>query len=256
MNGSQLKKEAKRVAVVQSNYIPWKGYFDLIQSVDEFVLYDDVQYTKRDWRNRNKIKTPNGLHWLTIPVCVKGRYFQSIRETLVSDPSWAAKHWKSLVTFYRRAPYFKLYEPDFEPLFLGPLPNSLSEINRLFIDKICSLLAIQTRIRSSDEFTLNEEGPNEKLISICSALQATEYVSGPAAKDYLSPELFAAQGISVSFFSYLGYEPYTQLYPPFSHEVSILDLLFNVGPESASYMFNSRSRRGKSRDNECGGLRC
>src|SRR5882757_9025960 len=105
---------SKKVAIVQSNYIPWRGYFDLINSVDEFILFDDMQYTRRDWRNRNRIKTANGIIWLTIPVVVKGRYSQSIQETEVSDSNWAAKHWKTLQQSYARAAHFKEYETLFE----------------------------------------------------------------------------------------------------------------------------------------------
>jgi len=108
----------KKVAIVQSSYIPWKGFFDLINLVDEFILYDDVQFTRRDWRNRNKIKTPNGFLWLTIPVAVKGRYFQKISKTTISDPSWKVKHWKSIVHNYAKAKYFRDYKDYFEDLFL------------------------------------------------------------------------------------------------------------------------------------------
>ena len=97
---------SKKVAIVQSNYIPWKGYFDLINSVDEFILYDDMQYTMRDWRNRNKIKTKNGLMWLTIPVQVKGKYYQKIRETIISDPQWNRNPWQSISHNYFQAKYF------------------------------------------------------------------------------------------------------------------------------------------------------
>lgn len=100
----------KKIAIDQSNYIPWKGYFDMINMVDEFVLYDDVQYTRRDWRNRNKIVTPNGLMWLTIPVNVKGKYLQKINETTVVDNSWIVKHERSLQEYYARAPYFYKYK--------------------------------------------------------------------------------------------------------------------------------------------------
>src|SRR5438046_4323553 len=98
---------ARKAAIVQSNYIPWKGYFDLIRRVDEFILYDDVQYTRRDWRNRNLIKTPQGLRWLTIPVEVKGKYYQSIRDTKIADPVWAASHWQTIVHNYGRAPHVR-----------------------------------------------------------------------------------------------------------------------------------------------------
>ena len=99
----------KTVAIVQSCYIPWKGYFDLINLVDEFILYDDRQYTRRDWRNRNRIKTPQGSQWLTIPVEVKGRYDQRIDETRISDPDWAEQHWKTLTHNYASAPHFDDY---------------------------------------------------------------------------------------------------------------------------------------------------
>jgi hypothetical protein len=100
-------KRSKKCAIVQSNYIPWKGYFDLIAAVDEFILYDDMQYTRRDWRNRNQIKTPQGLQWLTVPVVVKGLYYQKIRETEIDGTVWATSHWKSLVANYKRAPHFE-----------------------------------------------------------------------------------------------------------------------------------------------------
>ena len=96
----------RRVAIVQSSYIPWKGYFDLIRAADEFILLDDVQFTKRDWRSRNRIKTKDGLHWLSIPVHTKGRYEQRILDATVSDPSWAVRHWQTIQGAYARAPHF------------------------------------------------------------------------------------------------------------------------------------------------------
>jgi hypothetical protein len=120
----------KRVAIVQSNYIPWKGYFDLINLVDEFVLFDDIQYTRRDWRNRNRIKTPTGLMWLTVPVVVKGRYYQRIRETVIADPEWNKAHWKSIVLNYARAKHFDTYREFLEELYLGCNERFLSQINR------------------------------------------------------------------------------------------------------------------------------
>ena len=107
----------KKVAILQSNYIPWKGYFDIINLVDEFILYDDMQYTRRDWRNRNQIKTVDGVKWLTIPVDTKGKFFQKINETKVSDHKWAEAHWKAICLNYAKAPYFKTYEPLFEELY-------------------------------------------------------------------------------------------------------------------------------------------
>src|SRR5690242_3004523 len=112
MSGSMKQKS---VAIVQSNYIPWKGYFDLINVVDAFVLYDDAQYTRRDWRNRNKLKGPKGSYWLSIPVEVKGKFFQRIRDTKIADASWGKSHWTSICASYSKAPHFKTYKAYFEP---------------------------------------------------------------------------------------------------------------------------------------------
>ena len=107
----------KKIAITQSNYIPWKGFFDLIDDVDEFVLYDDMQYTRRDWRNRNKIKTPQGVQWLTVPVVSKGKYFQSIRDTELNGSEWALSHWKALQLNYGRAPFFSDISEWIKPLY-------------------------------------------------------------------------------------------------------------------------------------------
>jgi hypothetical protein len=230
----------KRVAIVQSNYIPWKGYFDLIGSVDEFVLYDDVQFTRRDWRNRNYIKTPNGLQLLTVPVQVKGRFLQLIRETLIEPGDWAARHRRSLETNYRRAAAFEAILALVSPLYDQPF-TAVSDLNRTFIEAIVRYLNIRTRISLSSDYIL-VEGKSERLADICRQAGADVYVSGPAARDYLDVKVFEAIGIEVEWFDYEGYPPYPQLWGPFEHRVSILDLLFNCGPEAPRYMkFRSRS---------------
>ncbi len=228
----------KTIAILQSNYIPWKGYFDLIHSVDEFVLYDDVQYTKRDWRNRNKIKGPNGTLWLTIPVKVKGRYLQTIRETEIDGVAWARSHWQSIQQFYGKAPYFTDYEEVLSDLFLSDLPNDLSTVNRIFLEALCRAMNISTPISSSITYDLEGKKPTEKLILICKGAGATTYVSGPAAKAYLDEEAFAREGISVKWFSYEGYPEYPQPYPPFRHDVSLIDLLLNTGSQARNYMLS------------------
>src|SRR5512141_1739419 len=123
----------KKVAILQSNYIPWKGYFDMIATVDEFILYDDMQYTRRDWRNRNQIKTPQGVQWLTVPVKVKGKYSQTIRETMIDGAEWAEIHWKSLAQNYRRAPHFNGVAEVVKPLYLEKQYPFLSDLNYAFI---------------------------------------------------------------------------------------------------------------------------
>jgi len=233
----------KRIAVVQSSYIPWKGYFDLINKVDEFILYDDLQYTRRDWRNRNRIKTPGGASWLTIPVKVKGRYHQKIRDVVVSDPRWSESHWKGISLNYSRAPYFEAMGPLLHDLYRECRDEKhLSAINYKFLEGICHILGFETRISWSMDYDL-VEGRNERLVDLCRQAGASEYLSGPSAKTYLDEALFTTQGVRVCWMDYRGYREYRQLFcPPFIHEVSIIDLIMNEGPEGAKqYMLSFRS---------------
>ncbi len=225
-----------RVAILQSSYIPWKGYFDLIDSVDTFVLFDDVQYTRRDWRNRNLIKTKNGPLWLTIPVQVKGKFTQSIKETLVNDHHWAEEHLSSIVHHLGKARHYSVYEKRIADLYERAAKlDHLSEINHLFLENLCDVLKIETQLCWSSEFTL-KDNKSERLLSICQQLGAKTYVSGPAAKSYLDCQIFEANGIAVEWFDYAGYPEYEQLYPPFDHSVTIIDLLANAGKDSRSYL--------------------
>jgi hypothetical protein len=226
----------QKVAVIQSNYIPWKGYFDFIRRVDEFVLFDDVQYTRRDWRNRNRIKTPQGVQWLTIPVKVTGKYFQKIQDTEIDDPGWAENHWKTLCHAYARARCFGELRATFEELYLGCRETLLSEVNRRFLTAVNAILEIETRLSWSREYPASASDPNHRLLEICQALRATEYVSGLAARDYLDVALFEREGIRVTWMDYAGYPEYPQLHPPFEHAVSIVDLLFNVGWDAPRYL--------------------
>jgi hypothetical protein len=230
----------KTVAIVQSNYVPWKGYFDLMAKVDEFILYDDVQYTRRDWRNRNRFKAPAGVQWLTIPVQVKGRYLQRIDETFVSDPRWGERHWATLRGWYGKAPFFKHYRELLEGLYRDTRELNLAAINRRFLEALREALGIDTPLRSSVEYT-SSGVKTERLLGICRAAGATRYVSGPAAKEYLEEERFHAAGMEVEWMEYEGYREYPQLHPPFEHAVSVLDLLLNVGGDAPRYMLHSKA---------------
>lgn len=225
----------KKVAILQSNYIPWKGYFDLIACVDEFILFDDMQYTRRDWRNRNQIKTPQGVQWLTVPVLVKGRYHQSIRDTQIDGVDWAAAHWKALEQNYRRAPHFSEIAEWLRPLYLEETFTHLSLMNRRFIEAVCRYLGIRTVITHSWDYTL-VDGKTERLADLCVQAGATEYISGPAAKDYVDETVFSNLGMGLTWFDYAGYPEYPQLWGDFSHGVSVLDLLFNCGKDAPRYM--------------------
>jgi hypothetical protein len=230
----------KTVVISQSDYIPWKGFFDLIGAADELILFDDAQYTRRDWRNRNRIKTPHGPVWITIPVEVKGKYYQRICDTIISDPGWANAHWNQIRQCYSRAAHFAAYREAFEDLYLACRETSLSRINHRFLTAICSILGIKLRITWSMDYQL-AEGKTERLIDLCRQARAHRYLSGPSARDYIEPAKFAQAGIELEYCNYSGYPEYPQLYPPFVHEVSILDLIFNTGPDARNYMKTVRA---------------
>jgi hypothetical protein len=222
----------KKVAIVQSNYIPWKGYFDLIASVDEFIVFDDAQFTKNDWRNRNKIKTPQGLQWLTVPV---GQAISRRIRDVTLDAGWQERHWKTLRANYGRAAHFAAIAAWLAPVYLEETHKSLSSLNRRLIEAICSFLDIGTRLSDSWDYVL-ADGKSERLVSLCVQAGASQYVSGPAAKDYLQTDAFSVHGIEVEWFDYSGYPEYPQLWGRFEHQVSILDLLFVCGKDTRRHM--------------------
>ena len=224
----------KRTAIVQSSYIPWKGYFDLIRSVDAFILLDNVQFTRRDWRSRNRIKTRHGLAWLSIPVHTRGLYTQLIQDTTTSDPDWGRRHWQTIRANYAKAPHFERYADRLAALYERPSPR-LSEINHAFITNICDMLGITTPITWSSEYE-TRAAPSERLIDLCLAVGAAEYLSGPSASTYLDGAAFEAAGIAVQFADYSGYPEYPQPHGAFEHGVSVLDLLFCTGPRALDFM--------------------
>jgi len=229
------QQKKKKIAIIQSNYIPWKGYFDIINSVDEFILFDDVQYTIRDWRNRNRIKTSKGVQWLQIPVKVKGKYFQKIKDTKIADKKWGEKHWKTLKYNYSRAPFFNQLKDIFEELYLNSTEQYLSEINLKFITAINKLLGITTKLSWSDDYRF-VQGKTVRIVDLCKQTRATQYLSGPSAKNYIDESLFKQAQIKVVWMDYAGYPTYKQRFPPFIHKVSILDLLFNTGHNATRFM--------------------
>lgn len=223
----------KKVAILQSNYIPWKGYFDLIASVDEFILYDNVQFTKNDWRNRNKVKTPNGSNWLSIPVGTD--ISRLIREVQLPNNGWRENHLKVLALNYGRAPFFDEVMETVTPFYRDMTLTNLSAFNRALIEMVCVYLGIHTKISNSWDYVLCE-GRTERLVSLCQQTNATSYISGPAAEGYLNENLFSKANISVKWFDYLDYKVYPQLWGTFEHSVTVLDLLFNCGKDANKFM--------------------
>ena len=227
---------SKTIVILQSTYIPWKGFFDLINLSDEFIFYDEMQFIKRKWHNRNLIKTRHGLKWLTIPVNVKGRYHQKINETMINDFHWAERHWEMIRHAYHKAPCFRQYEDAIKLLFEQAATfRYITEVNELFIKKLCVILDIRTHFSRDRDYVFKGD-KSERLLNICEQAGATTYLSGPSAKDYLDEALFQKAGINVLWMDYGGYSAYQQLYPPFEHGVTVLDLLFHTGSSAGSYL--------------------
>ncbi len=233
---SGVNKE-KKVVVLQSNYLPWKGYFDLIAQADLFIFYDDVQFTKNDWRNRNKIKTPRGAEWISIPCGTDLK--RLINEVNISRHDWQTDHWNRIKINYSGAPYFGLYKDFFEEFYLSRVWANLSEVNQHLIVTISrQFLKLKTEFTNSTVF--KPTGTRlDRLIDVLKKAGATEYVSGPSAISYISEEMFSKERIKLTWMDYSKYPEYRQLFPPFVHDVSIIDLLFNEGPEAVHFISSS-----------------
>jgi len=224
----------KKVAIIQSNYVPWKGYFDIINSVDLFVFHDDIQFTTGDWRNRNKIKTDTGTRWITIP-CGRDEK-RKINEVRIGDFQWQRKHWNLISNYYSKAPFFNAYKNSMEDIYINTRWTNLSEFNQFFIKKIAiEWLGVRTNFEDSSKFNLIQQKA-DRVLELLKKVGATEYISGPAAKAYLNSSRFTDSGIKLKWMDYSDYKEYNQLYPPFIHNVSILDLLFNEGPNARFFL--------------------
>ena len=235
-----LGRAPLRVALIQSSYIPWKGFFDIIHDVDRFIFYDDVQFTPRDWRTRNKVKTAQGSIWLTVPAGQKRT--RLICEVQLEDKTWGRKHWDTLRHAYAKAPHFAHYKPFLEHVYLERTWDTLSELNQYTTRTIATeFLGIRTEFRDSREYDVQGQ-KFDRLYDLVVKSGATTYLSGPSAADYIEPGRFEAAGIELQYKDYSGYPEYPQLYPPFEHAVSILDLLFHMGPDAPEYIWGWRTR--------------
>ncbi|MDJ0508695.1 MAG: WbqC family protein [Crocosphaera sp.] len=222
-----------KVGIIQSNYIPWRGYFDFINSVDLFIIYDDVKYTKGDWRNRNKIKTPQGLDWLTVPVHYK-HLKQLINETTIDYTHyWQHNHIKKFSYHYQKAPFCQEILDLFESAILNNFAY-LSQLNFSILELINHYLDIKTPLIHSQDYKITGT-KTARLINLLEQVGATSYLSGPAAKSYLDETLFQKAGIGLEYKTY-DYLPYPQLWGDFQGNVSILDLLANTGKDAKNYL--------------------
>ncbi len=240
-----------KVAIIQSNYIPWKGYFDIIHDVDQFIFYDDVQYTKNDWRNRNRIKTAQGVQWLTIPV--GAREGRLIHEVEPANQLWPRKHWTTIRQSYAKSPYFKQYQDFFEHVYLELEWLNLSQLNQFLIQTISTeFLGMRTEFGDSRAFRLSGS-KTDRLMDLLNQVGATRYVSGPMASDYLDERRFADAGVELVYKDYAGYPEYPQCFPPFEHRVSIIDLLFHCGPDAPYFVWGWREGAPQSAHNPARG---
>jgi hypothetical protein len=225
-----------KVVILQPSYIPWRGVFDQIRQADLFIFYDDVQYDKRGWRNRNQIKTAQGKQWLTIPVHSKGAQSGiSIKDICIDwSKPWAQTHLKALTFAYSKAPYFSSYMPWLTSIYERRDEYLANFTIWLTIEISHKLGFTQTKFMRSSEIPGISGQKTERLVQILKHVEASHYISGPSARDYIEKDKFDEAGISLEYAEY-NYPEYSQLYPPFDPYITILDLLFMVGPDASSY---------------------
>lgn len=229
-----------KIAISQPAYLPWLGYFDLMDQVDTFVLLDSVQFEKQSWQQRNRIKTPSGLQWLTVPVVFRGHFGQRIQDVEIRDPEFSRKHLRAVELNYRRAPFFRPYFSEFAEILQDSSGLSLLELNQRLILWFCRVLGVRTEILRSSE--LNGKGKrSDLLVSLCRLLGAKTYLSPLGSAVYLTEDIsrFLDAGIEVEFQHY-EHPEYRQLFPPFQSHASVLDLIFNEGEASSSIVRSGR----------------
>ena len=223
-----------RIAILQPGYLPWLGFFDQLWRSDRFVIYDDVQYTRRDWRSRNRIKTPKGELWLSVPIVNRGRFHQLINEAEIDySQNWTHKHLGTITNSYHRTPYFEKYYPKLAEVF-NLKPKYLLELDMSLIHICADWLNINAEIIFSSKLNISGNS-TERLVKICQHLKATHYLTGNAAKDYLDESMFSKANIELEYHDY-KHPFYKQLYPPFIPYLSIVDLLFNHGQDSLAIL--------------------
>jgi WbqC-like protein family len=233
----------KSIAILQSNYIPWKGYFDIIAAVDEFVIFDEVQFTRGDWRNRNRIVSNGVSRWLTIPVRTSGHSRAPISTIEIADPIWTQRHLGHLQQSYSRSRHFRWLHPYLVDLYRRAAAMArLTDINELFLRGVAELIELPTQLTRSEAVPRMAATANGRLIEICQAKGATVYITGPAAKAYIDPHQFAEAGIALFYANYAGYPRYDQGTEAFDNHVSLIDTLFHCGPETRSHLKSLRDR--------------
>ena len=231
------------IGILQPGYLPWLGFFEQVYRSDVFVVYDDVQYDKEGWRNRNRIKSANGIQWLTVPVLFRLSEAKLITEIRIDNKvNWRKKHLASIKQNYAKAPFFRDYISLFEDAYSRDW-EYLIDLDMFFIHEVIKCLGIEDKriVRSS---VLNITGGRvERLINLCKFFRADTFYEGIAGKNYIEEGLFRDHGISVVYQNY-AHPVYRQLYGEFVPYLSVIDLLFNSGKESLSII--TGSNKGKA----------
>ncbi len=230
----------KTLVVLQPGYLPWLGFFDQMRRSDVFVYYDDVQYDKHGWRNRNRVKGPGGAMWLTVPVLHHGQQQPRIMDARIDTRTpWARKHVRTLQQYYARAPWAQRYLPELEALLLREWTH-IAELDIAVVTLMAGWLGIERETYRSSALGIAGD-KSERLLNLCLHLGARRYLSGDAANDYLDVELFARHGIEVRWQEY-RHPVYPQLHGEFVPYLSAIDLLLNCGGESRSILEQGSSQ--------------
>ena len=221
------------VSIHQPQYLPWLGYFSKIDRSDTFIFLDNVQFKKNEWQNRNRIRTAEGWQWITVPVLHK--FLQKISEVEINNTvQWNKKHLNALITNYSKAPFFKEYIGFFEQAYAQDW-KYLVDINIHIIQNLVKLMGIPNKKLILASKFESREGPNERLVDLCGQVGGDIYLSGKDGAQYMDLDIFEKEGIKIIFQDY-KHPQYPQLFGSFEPYISILDLLFNCGPESLSIL--------------------
>ena len=222
--------ESRTVVVLQPGYLPWLGYFAQLHRSDVFVLYDDVQFDRESWRNRNRIKSAQGVHWLTVPVLTKGQNWPTNREIRINNKvNWRKKHLLSIRQSYAGAPYFSDYAGMFDEIYSREW-ELLLDLNLALLNALNDALRLKREIRLSSDLGIGGKRV-ERLVAICRSLGATMFYEGAAGRDYIDESQFSKAGIKLEYQDY-RHPVYPQLHGEFVPYLSVVDLLFNCGPKS------------------------
>ncbi|MFZ5569082.1 MAG: WbqC family protein [Thermodesulfobacteriota bacterium] len=228
----------RRISIIQPSFLPWLGYFEQMGRADVFVHFDDVQYTRKDWRNRNRLKSPDGVQMVTVPV-QQHHYAQTpINQIRISyDSPWNEKMLHRISFWYKSAPYFEPVFSEIKAVLMMRF-DYLTDLNYALLEILRKRLEIATPQYKSSDLPGKPEDKNAKIIDICRRHNADLLYDGNAAKSFINRDLFAANGISVIFQEY-HHTPYPQLWGDFTSHLSVLDLLMNCGPESRKILLSS-----------------